>query len=327
VNDFGYVASATGTLPIHGRNAWNNLTTSGELAINATFIDAHDLPRHVRVQGTVDVLGQYLFADVISGADDLQAVFFAFGANTTSSNVQSKSGTQYQTVCSGSTVHLPRIADLALTQRLRYVELPNGEQRAQVDVLNVGNATVSGPAARIRIAGRDVAGTLYNAPANRNTLEAGEQGYIQVDLPAGALMRCGDYPVILDLDHTLQSGAFDPFANDSGQAQTPCLRWTTPITDEALGVAANPLIAYKTLESIVNSQQIAREDGKTCAACHYAGSGKPYSPPAGTITASQTIGTHAWSGYDGWAYEFYNQAIKPEYLKQAFRRWLDDGGL
>ena len=35
-----------------------------------------------------------------------------------------------------------------------------------------------------------------------------------------------------------------------------------------------------------------------------------------------------WSGYDGWAFEFYNQpdTVKPAYLKAAFRRWLDDGG-
>jgi hypothetical protein len=328
VNDFGYIASAGGSLLISSRTQWNSLNASGVLKVDARFYDAPPAERHVTVQGTIDILGQYLFADVISGADDLASVFFAFAANS-SSNVQSKDSTQYQTECSASTVQLPRIADITLTKKLRFTPLPDGQLRTQVEVLNVGNAAVVGPAARIRIAGLDVMGTLYDNGATTNTLEAGVTGYIEVDLPAGTVARCGEYPVILDLDHKLQSGAFDPFANDSGLAAAPCLRWNTPITDEALGFPADPLVQYKTLEGIVNSQQIGRSDGLPCSTCHHATSGKPYSPPAGTITPSQMIGTRAWTGYNGWAYEFYNQpeTVKREYLRNTFRRWLDDGGL
>jgi hypothetical protein len=328
VNDFGYIASASGSLQISSRTQWNALNVSGVLEIDARFIDAPDITRNVTIQGTVDMLGQYLFADVISGADDLASVFFAFGANTMS-NVQSKDGIQYQTECSASMLQLPRIADITPTKTLRFIALPDGQLRTQVAVWNVGNAPVMGPVARIRIGGLDVTGTLYDSGATSNTLEPGVSGYVEVDLPAGSVARCGEYPVILDLDHTLQSGAFDPFANDSGQAAAPCLRWNTPITDEALGFPADPLVQYKTLEGIVNSQQIARADGAACSNCHYAGSGKPYSPGAGTITPSQLIGSRAWSGYDGWAYQFYNQpaGVKPEYLRNTFRRWLDDGGL
>ena len=326
-NDFGYIATASGTLSLGGRTPYNSVAVSGGLELDSHFIDAPSQPRHIELQGTIDLLGQYLFADVTRGADDLASVFFAFGANS-SSYVQAKDGTQYQTECSSSHVRLPEVADLTATKKLRFEPLPDGRQRAPLEVLNIGNTTLTGPAARIRLAGLDLDGTLYNAARTQHALSTGEQGYIEVDVPAGTLTRCGSYALILDLEHKLQSGAFDPFANDAAEAQTPCLRWNTPITEEALGGPVDPLIAYKTLDGIVNSQEIARRDGLRCNACHYAGSGKPYSPPAGTITPSLPIGAHAWSGYDGWAYEFYNQPdmVKPGYLKAAFRRWLDDGG-
>ena len=326
-NDFGYVASAHGRLHFGSRTPFNSVTVNGTLELDAHFIDDPSAPREVTLQGTIDLLGQYLFADVTWGADDLQSVFFAFGDNSMS-YVQSKTGTQYQSECSMSKVKVPTVADLTPTKKLRFEPIPEALLRAQLEVLNVGNAVVKGPAARIRIAGQDVKGTLYDSTRSKNELSPGEQGYIEVYLAVDTLKRCGSYAVILDLDHKLQYGAFDPFANDSAEATTPCLRWNTPITEEALGVPADPLIAYQTLDSIVNSQVVARADGRRCNQCHYSGSGMGYSPAAGTITPTLQIGSHAWTGYDGWAYEFYNQpdTTKPAYLKQAFRRWLDDGG-
>jgi hypothetical protein len=325
-NDFGYVATATGTLQVTSRPQPNLLFASGILHINAKYFDQADRDQAVRVEGTLDVFGQYFSGAVLSGADDLQSLFLAFVPNGMS-DVQAKDSTQYQTECTQSSVHLPAIADLVATHGLRFTTLPDGQLRASVDVSNVGNATVSGPAARLRIADVDVTGTLYNAAASANALQAGEQGYIQVDLPANTLTRCGEYSLILDLDHSLQSGAFDPFANDLGQASTPCLRWNTPISDDALGVSADPLIRFKTLESIVSSEVIVRSDGMVCSGCHFAGSGKPYSPSDGTITPTQNIGGRSWSAAGGWLDEFEAQSIKPEYLKQAFRRWREDGAL
>lgn len=327
-NDFGYVAGAHGMLQLGSRTPSNTLTASGELELDAHFIEDAPNPRHVSLQGTIDLQGQYLFADVTWGADDLQSVFFAFGPGSMS-YVRGKNSTEYQTECSTSVVKMPRSADLAITSKLTFTALAEGAQRAQLQVLNVGNATVTGPAARIRIAGQDVSGTLYDNMRTKNALDAGEQGYIELDLPAATLTRCGNYAVILDLDHALQSGELDPFANDSADADTPCLRWNTPITEAALGGPVDPKIAYQTLDNIVNSQVVVRADGNLCNACHYSGSSKPYSPPAGTITPWQQIGSRAWSGYDGWVYQFHNlpDTVKPVYLKQAFRRWLDDGGL
>jgi hypothetical protein len=302
------------------------LFVSGTLDVNAKFFDASDHVQPVGVEGTLDILGQYSALDVISGADDLATMFLVFGPNNTS-NVQAKDSTQYQTECSPSSVRLPAIADLVVAHTLRFAVLSDGQQRTQLDVINVGNAAVTGPAARVRIAGRDVTGTLINAASGASALQAGERGYIEVDLPASTLARCGAYPVILDLAHTLQAGAFDPFANDAGQASSPCLRWNTPITDEALGVSADPLIRNQTLESIVSSEVVARSDGNACSACHSPGSGKPYSPPEGLVSPTQNVGGRTWAAVGGWVDEFQRQSIKPDYLKQAFQRWRDDGAL
>jgi hypothetical protein len=322
VNEFGYVASARGTLRITGRTLPSVLAVDGNLRVDARVYGDSSQRRRVHVQGSMDIFGQFLFADVTSD-DALESIALAFVGGT--SQLQARDTTQYQTECTHSQVDVPLVTDIVLTHGLRFESLPDGRLRTQIGVSNVGNLPVAGPAARVRIAGRDVSGTLHQTPSSPNAIDAGEQGYIEVDLPANSLTRCGAYRVTLDLDHALQSGAFDPFGNDSGQASSPCLRWDTPISDDALGVSADPLIRGLTLQAIVSSDTVARADGRLCSSCHFPGSGKPYSPPAGTITPTQNIAGRSWSEVAGWGAEFTAQSIKPGYLKQAVQRWLEDG--
>lgn len=61
------------------------------------------------------------------------------------------------------------------------------------------------------------------------------------------------------------------------------------MTDEVLGVTANPIIKFKTLQDIVSSQITGRADNALCSACHSASSSKPYHAPAGTISPVQVI--------------------------------------
>lgn len=59
---------------------------------------------------------------------------------------------------------------------------------------------------------------------------------------------------------------------DAGQLSPACLTWSTPLTDDVLGVPADPYIRGLTLDDIVNSRVIARADNNVCSACHVEGS-------------------------------------------------------
>jgi hypothetical protein len=157
----------------------------------------------------------------------------------------------------------------------------------------------------------------------------------------------------VDTDHALQSGPFDPFSNDAGQAATPCLHWTTLIADDTLGTAANPLIAGRTLEEIVSSQGASvRVDGRRCSHCHYrpestttcdgchAGKGRTrpaYYRPMAERDQAQDFGPDdvldgsTWAQEGGWGDRFIsvrddNHAfVKPDYLRVLVQQWLLDG--
>jgi hypothetical protein len=275
-----------------------------------------------------------LFADVKSGADDLESVNFLLAAGTTSS-INSRDGIMYQTDCSDSSVRLPAGSDLRLEGTMRYYANGPSSIGLQINVVNIGNRPATAASGTVSVAGLQVTGALYQyfggSATAPNTVNPGERGYIKVDLAAGTLAPCGHYPVHIDLGRTMQSGSPDPFANDSGQVATQCLAWTTPIDGDDLGVTPDPLIAGKTIEGIVSSEVSGRADGLLCSACHYAGSGHPYSPPVaagGTaqIAPTDVIGGHTWAGPGGWADQFMAQtAIKPAHLRDMFNVWRTDG--
>jgi hypothetical protein len=38
------------------------------------------------------------------------------------------------------------------------------------------------------------------------------------------------------------------------------------------------------------------------------------------------INGFSWNGFNGWGTQFQSAPSKPAYLKDMFRRWLEDGG-
>jgi hypothetical protein len=325
LNDFGYIASASGALQFGSRLPDGKFTVNGTLTTNTRLFGDPDRIRNVTIAGTVDQYGSSMFADVLSGADDLVSVFANFQNSPGGSHVLATNTTEYQTACTGSVVQMPAVADLKLDGALRGV----AGGRVQIDVTNIGTVAVTGGSIKIRVGTTNAVGSLHakaghpTAPAN--TLNPGYAGYIEAPLSL-AIGRCQTHNVLIDTDRTVQSGSFDPFTNDSGPLSTPCLRWDTVITAETLGITPDPLLSFKTLGQIVNSQVVARSDGNRCNVCHNAGSSRPYRPSAGTITPSTVINGRSWAGFDGWATQFQSAPSKPTYLKDAFRRWLDDGG-
>jgi hypothetical protein len=164
-----------------------------------------------------------------------------------------------------------------------------------------------------------------------NTVNPGERGYIKVALPESALARCTQPQVVIDVDHTFQSGDPDPFANDSANVATQCVTWSRPISWDSLGFGPDPFLEGKTLGGIVSSTQVGRKDGNRCSKCHYGTSGNKYSPSVAqdgseTIGPSDTIGVTTWVAPGGWASRFLTNPIgKPDYLKAVVQQWLDDG--
>jgi hypothetical protein len=152
-----------------------------------------------------------------------------------------------------------------------------------------------------------------------------------VVLPESALARCMQPQVVIDVDHTFQSGEPDPFANDSADVATQCLTWSSPISQDSLGVPPDSFLEGKTLGGIVGSAQVGRKDGNLCSKCHHGTSGNKYSPPVAqdqseAIAPSDTIGGTTWAAPGGWASRFLTNPIgKPDYLKAVVQQWLDDG--
>jgi hypothetical protein len=160
VNDFGYIATATGNLQFTSRPQPNQLATSGSLTINTHLFGDPNNVRTITVQGTTDLFGQYAQADVLSGALDLVSVFFAYLPNGGSSHIDDSNTTQFQTECATSIFTKPPIADLMLTGALHFSTLTDGTQSAQVDVVNAGNTKIVGTSNVIRIQGKNYTGSL-----------------------------------------------------------------------------------------------------------------------------------------------------------------------
>lgn len=136
------------------------------------------------------------------------------------------------------------------------------------------------------------------------------------------------------------------------------LTWTSAINPTNFPDLANTSItsgAQKqrienhTIQDIVSSRVLARDDGLKCSRCHYSGANvsQYYRPPLGQdsvelITPNQSYyagannQTRTWSGTNGFADHFIqrhaggqfpNPAIgrKPGFLRKLFEKWKNDG--
>ena len=229
---------------------------------------------------------------------------------------------------------LPRSADLVLDGHMRFYVRTAVEVGLQIDVHNVGDVSATGNGARVRVAGRELAAELYpywtgTVPTNPGLLP-GARGYIKVVLPAGVLAPCTRYDVQIDLGRTMQSGPPDPFTNDSGSVLTQCLTWQQPYRAAVVHADVNPLVEGRSLEQIVGSFVVARDDGRRCSSCHYQGSGRAYAPAvaangSAVIGPWEYIGGRTWAGAGGWGERFLGRADKPHHLKALFQLWRDTG--
>jgi hypothetical protein len=352
VNTFGYVASAEGELDATGpRGLDGSLTLSGTISLRAgMYGDTLRAYPAVAVRGTVDASGQFANLDVAAGAQALTSLTLYF-QGTIASSVNAADTTMYQTDCTSSAPHLPAATDLRPTGDVSFTDGP-AMQAVLVDVVNVGTRPVSGDA-RVALGSVAVVGSLYAydvAPgADPRVLPQHARGYFALALPLGTVRRCGAYALHIDVDHTLQAGAPDPFADDAVTGTAPCLSFTTPITARTLGEAPDAIIAGYSLDDIVNSRVVARtSDHRLCSACHYRTSGNVYHPPVdegGTSTIAPTdliddprvttthLPARSWAGGSapGWAYQFTQHTaatdpgVKPAYLRAVMQRWIDDG--
>lgn len=241
--------------------------------------------------------------------------------------------------------YVPTYSDLQLDGTMRYYGGGTPTLGLQIDVTNRGNAPAYGPSGRVSVAGVVLSAALYQyyggSATQANTVNPNERGYIKVEVPATLLTSCQSYTVQIDLDHTMQAGDSSAFTNDSGSVSTICpLGWSTPIDTRHLGHVPDPLIAGKSLRDIVSSVVSARSDGLLCSSCHNAQSGGNYAyrPNVAPNVASSPIdpfmfigGDQGWAcGSNPWAQQFIHLSAsvtpKPEYLKEAFQKWLNDGG-
>jgi hypothetical protein len=167
----------------------------------------------------------------------------------------------------------------------------------------------------------------------------GEHGYIKVEVPAYLMAPCVSYTVQIDLDHTMQSGGSQVFANDTGQVSTVCpLNWTTPIDQINLGHVADPSVQGKSLFNIVSSFVSGRPDGALCSSCHNSSSTYPYHPnvpPNGSAAIDPFLpasGDQTWiCGVNPWGPQFVNLPVSTyphtPFLKEAVQKWMSDGGI
>jgi hypothetical protein len=250
-------------------------------------------------------------------------------------------------------------SDLKLTGTMRL----SGPSQVQIGVNNWGNLPAKGSNCAVKINGKSYACSLNqyyggSAAGGSTTINPAEKGFLNVN--GVTLQECTSYTIAIDANRALQSdyGQAGVFGNDSGTAKTQCLTWTSTITAARLGKQPDPLISGKTLADIVSSRVIARADNYECATCHntanvgvadnlpkrywpavpYLG---PYSPDptAPLIGKTDVISGMTWQPPLGglvtsnatWAREFIAVTNttppygKPQYLKDLFQKWLDDG--
>lgn len=350
VNDFGYVGSTRGSLKVSGpRDDYGHLKLKGKLEISFGPAGSPATSyTNVKVHGTIDPTGQYANLQVDGGAPELESLNVYF-TKTTSSSINSKDGIYYQTTC-GQPPALPKATDLRPDGTIALLRNANGTMTARVGVKNVGTRAVSGSAS-VRIGTTTTNASLFARPPLTGALAPGFAGYFEATVQD--LARCSSYSVTIDVDHTLQKGGPNPFADDTATATTTCLTFTTPITTETLGLVTgtspDALIENKTIDDIVNSRVVARRDNNVCSTCHNkTATSNDYHPfvdfkQTSMLTkdtyvddprAMNHYSARTWAGSagtPGWAALFTlrtnpsDPGYKPDYLRALFQRWIDDG--
>ena len=327
MNDFGYIGWAKGDLQIGARTPDGAFTVSGTLKLRYKFIDAPETAKEVQVEGTLDKGGQYVSARVMLGADDLESVYFVLSPNSPYSAINSPNGgPAYQTQCDASTADIPQGSDLRPEGSMRFYDRGDGTIGVRVNVVNIGNQPASGASGRARIGTSTADAKLHpyidGTATAPNAVPPGGRGYIEVVLPQNALARCMQPQVVIDLDHKFQSGAPDPFANDTAEVWTQCVTWSRPISGDSLGFDPDPFLEGKTLGNIVGSSEVGRKDLKLCSQCHHEASGNKYSPPlpsdgSGVIHPTDLIGGTTWAAPGGWAVSVPHQPDQQTRLPQG----------
>jgi hypothetical protein len=235
------------------------------------------------------------------------------------------------------------IADLKLTGVMRYYGGGTPTLGLQINVTNIGDTPATGPSGRVNVGGYVLSAALYQYYGGHatqpNTVNPGEQGYIQVEVPASLMAPCTAYSVQIDLDHTMQFGGDQVFANDSGTVSTVCgLTWNSPIDELHLGHVADPSVNGKTLFNIVSSFVSGRPDGVLCSGCHNSNASYPYHPnvpPNGSAPIDPFLpasGNQTWICLSNpWGPQFVNLPVTvyphTPHLKEAVQKWMADGGI
>ena len=104
------------------------------------------------------------------------------------------------------------------------------------------------------------------------------------------------------------------------------------IDSQQLGLAPNPNIDGKSLLEIVSSQKPGRDDGRLCSSCHNksVALGGYWVPSEADEALTQLDPTNpvagrAWTGADGWAVRFVNNASKPRNVQVIIQAWIEGG--
>jgi hypothetical protein len=231
VNDFGYVGSARGDLAIAGRAEDGAFAVQGRVELRYRLTGHHESSKAVELDGTLDADGRIVSARVVSGADDLEGVFLVLAAGVDSHLDGPGGSPSYQTRCAASTVALPRGADLRPDGSVSLNGDGSGTMRVQIGVVNIGNEPASGASGRATIGTTTASATLHPRPGGTsrapNAVQPGEHGYVEVTVPESTFADCRQPQVVIDVDHTFQSGDPDPFANDTATLTVPCVTFAT----------------------------------------------------------------------------------------------------
>jgi hypothetical protein len=336
VNDFGYIGWATGTVEVGERTGDVNgsLKATGTLQLRYGPFGETPTEKMVVLDGSVDKDGQWIGGDVVSGAPELESVFFSFLAGVDSHIDAQNASPSYQTRCTATAMNLPTASDLVPEQTMTVTDNLNGTLTVQVHVVNVGTQPARG-AGRAKVGSATASARLVEtgnfAGAQPDVIRAGARGYLEVVIADTAITHCTQPLINIDVDRSIQSGQPDPFGNDASSAPAPCLTWTTPITRSALDFEPDAFLVGKTLGNIVSSKEIGRKDNALCSACHNtANTANPYHPlvaagQSATINANDVILGQDWTNY--WSIRFLatQTSPKPDYLKKIVQQWLLDG--
>lgn len=237
----------------------------------------------------------------------------------------------------------PPIADLVQDGVMRYYGGGTPTLGLQINVSNIGDAAATGVSGTVSINGNVFVGSLYQyyggTATTAHTVNPGQRGYIQVEVPASLMAPCSPYSVSIDLGHTMQGGDPSVFNNDSSIGTTVCpLLWTGTIGPLQLGHQPDPAIAGKKLGDIVGSFVSGRPDGALCSSCHHSSASYPYHPNV-TQGGAQAIdpfsnisGNESWAcSSNTWASQFIYLPVAKyphtDVLKEVVAKWREDGAL